>query len=120
MPQDSMLHHEAGRLPLLFPAACALPGENQCLPWGKESCQQEAEGHRTVEKQHAQPRQGAFPGPLTCCQGPVRTALASILTSMGVGRGAKLPLQVPTVPGMAKQTLGFSSTLAGSESHTAT
>lgn len=76
-------------------------------PLGKnQSCQQEAEGHHTVEKQHAQPSQGAFAGPLTCCQGPVRIALASILTSMGVERGAGLSLQVPPFPGMAKQTLG--------------
>lgn len=47
---------------------------------------------------------GAFAGLLTCCQGPVRAALASILTSMGVGRGAGLSLQVPPFPGMAKQT----------------
>lgn len=57
---------------------------------------------------------------LTCCQGPVRIALASILTSMGVERGAGLSLQVPPFPGMAKQTLGFSSALAGSKPHTMT
>lgn len=58
--------------------------KTKCLPWGKQSCQQEAEGHHTKEKQHAQPRQGTFTVPLTCCQGSVRIALASILTSMGV------------------------------------
>lgn len=94
--------------------------KTKCLPQGKQSCQQEAEDHCTVQKQHAQPRQGAFAGPLTCCQGPVRTALASILTRMGVGRAVRLPLQVPTIPGMAKETFGFSLTLAGSKPHTMT
>lgn len=99
---------------------CATRRKPNVSPGEKQSCQQEAEGHHTVEKQHAQPRQGAFAGPLTCCQGPVRIALASILTSTGVGRGVRLSLQGPQFPGTAKQTLGFSSALTGSEPHTMT
>lgn len=86
----------------VFPAAPALPGDNQALPQGKRSWQQEAEGRSAVEKEHAQPRQGAFPGPLTCCQGPDRTAPASILTRVEAGRQAHYrppPLQSNLVPG---------------------
>lgn len=92
------LHHEAGRLYLPFPAAPALPGENQVSPpGGKQSWQQEAEGRWAVEKEHAQPRQGAFPGPLTCCQGPASTAPASMQTR--VGRGARrTPGPLPSSP----------------------
>lgn len=59
--------------------------KTKSLPWGKQSWQQETQGRAVVEKEHAQPRQGAFLGPLTCCQGPGRAAPASILTRVGAG-----------------------------------
>ena len=62
--------------------------KTKSLPWGKQSWQQETQGRAAVEKEHAQPRQGAFPGPLTCCQGPGRAAPASILTRVGAGSQA--------------------------------
>lgn len=76
--------------------------KTKSLPQGKQSWQQEAEGCSAVEKEHAQPRQGAFPGPLTCCQGPASTAPASILTRVGAGSQAHSrppPLQSSPVPG---------------------
>lgn len=97
MPQASKLHQEAGKLPLPFPAACVPLEETKCLPWGKQSWQQEAEGC-WVEKKHAQPCQGAFPGPLTRCQGPVKTAPASILTSLGAGSQAFTSGLLPAHP----------------------
>lgn len=63
--------------------------KTKSLPWGNRAGSKRPKAVRAaVEKKHAQPRQGAFPGPLTCCQGPGRTAPASILTRAGAGSQA--------------------------------
>lgn len=56
-----------------------------------------------MEKEHAQPRQGTFPGPLTCCQDPAKTVPASILTRVGVGSQAHTRPSFPPVLSHSKQ-----------------
>lgn len=77
------------------------------LSGGNQSWQQEAEGRSAVEKEHAQPRQGTFPGPLTCCQGPASTALASMQTSVGAGKQA--PSGTTPLQSCPRQTLSIST-----------
>lgn len=104
------LSQEAGRLCLPFPAAPALPGENQVSPAGRET-ELAARGQRLFSRRgnmwrkHAQPRHGAYPGPLTCCHGPARAAPASILTRWGWGtRLTAGPLPSSPVPSQVALT----------------